>query len=535
MHFLRSGKPFFPVGGQAHNSSADSAEGLDTALRALRIMGGNTITIPVCWEQIEPVEGCFDWALVDALVHRVAQEGVALIIDWFGTWKNGSAKYVPQWVKTQPERFRRVEDAGGGKLCVLSSLCEANLQADKRAFVALMGELKRLDPRGDTLIAVQVENEPGIYPGANREYSAQANQLFFAPLPEALVTFLQTNPHTALTQQWRVGHTQSWPDAFGTAAEELFTAWSISGYIDEIAQAGSAVYPTTYLVNAWVEQKGWHIAGMDYPAGGPVQRTLDVWKLRTPHISVIAPDAYLQTSAEYHACMEAYSREDNPLFIPEAGKEEWHSRFMAEAVGTHHAIGYMCFGLEGVLDSQGQLCDDCAAAAGTMQAMEAMAGAFLHYAHCPLVTIQQAEYATMQYMEWENYLAVAYFIQCKGGSNDGDWNWHDFRHGNHRERLVRTGARGRGWVMQTGAHEFVIAGDGFRMQFFPRRMLTSSLSPLWGREGLIGRAAPYLTVEEGRFTIEGAYQPCRTRNGDESDFGIWTEPDCGAIRVRMIP
>lgn len=535
--FKRAGKPFFPVGGQAHNSSAYQADGLNKALAALRAMGGNTLTVPVYWNQVEPEEGSFDFSGLVNIVRRVQSEGFALILNWFGTWKNGGANYVPDWVKLDPLRFRRVTDFGGVSLNVLSSHCEANVQADARAFAVLGSALRAMDSQGNTLIGVQVENEPGIYPGAMRDFGIEAEAEWTSPLPEELCDFLtaQTDTSTALLWRRHGSRTENWALAFGADAAEFFTAWSVSGYVERVAAAGAAAYETTLLSNAWVQQKGWRVAGLDYPAGGPVAKTLDLWKWRTPHIRLIGPDAYLQTEKEYHECLSAYARTDNPLFIPEAGKEEWHSRFMAEAVGTHRACGYMCFGLEGALDAQGRLTDSCAAAAGTMRAMEATAGALLHHAAWPLVTINQAEYAEAQFMEWDEYLAVAYFLNNQTNHDEGDWNWHDHEHADCRERLRRTGARGRGWVMQAAPHEFIIAGDGFRVQFFPKRALGPQLSPLLSREGLIGRACAYLTVEEGRFTMEGDYEPRKARNGDESDFGVWVEPDCGAVRARLTP
>ena len=57
------------------------------------------------------------------------------------------------------------------------------LEADKRAFVALMRHLKKTDPQ-HTVIMVQVENESGTW-GAIRDYSPAAQKAFDAPVPAA--------------------------------------------------------------------------------------------------------------------------------------------------------------------------------------------------------------------------------------------------------------------------------------------------------------------------------------------------------------
>ena len=66
--FQVDGKPFFPLGGQAKNSSGYNRQEAETAFRAVVAMHGNTLEIPVYWEQVEPVEGAFDFAAVDTLL-----------------------------------------------------------------------------------------------------------------------------------------------------------------------------------------------------------------------------------------------------------------------------------------------------------------------------------------------------------------------------------------------------------------------------------------------------------------------------------
>ena len=143
--FMVDGKPFFPLGGEASNSSGYNDGESETAFKAVKMIHGNTVEIPVYWEKVEPKEGKFDFTMVDALVASARRYGIKLILLWFASWKNGNMDYAPAWVKTNPQRFKRVISPMGDDIWVLSSHCQANLEADKRAFIALCNHLKAKD------------------------------------------------------------------------------------------------------------------------------------------------------------------------------------------------------------------------------------------------------------------------------------------------------------------------------------------------------------------------------------------------------
>jgi hypothetical protein len=50
------GRPFFPLGGQARNSSSYTDAESEAAFRAVTQIGGNTLEIPVDRDQMEPKE-----------------------------------------------------------------------------------------------------------------------------------------------------------------------------------------------------------------------------------------------------------------------------------------------------------------------------------------------------------------------------------------------------------------------------------------------------------------------------------------------
>ena len=106
----------------------------------------------MAWELIEPIEGCFDFVLLDGLLRDARSHDLRLIVLWFGSWKNGMSSYVPLWVKQDCARFPCVKLHTDATIEVLSTLAEANWQADARAFAALMRHIAEVDGQDHTVI-----------------------------------------------------------------------------------------------------------------------------------------------------------------------------------------------------------------------------------------------------------------------------------------------------------------------------------------------------------------------------------------------
>src|SRR4051812_49514879 len=76
------GAPFLMLGAQANNSSNYPAM-LPKVWPVIRTLGANTLEIPVAWEQVEPVEGRFDFSWVDTLLTEARANDVRLVLLWF--------------------------------------------------------------------------------------------------------------------------------------------------------------------------------------------------------------------------------------------------------------------------------------------------------------------------------------------------------------------------------------------------------------------------------------------------------------------
>ncbi len=326
---LVDGKPFLILGAQVNNSS-NWTQALDDVWPAIEVVKPNTVMVPVAWEQVEPTEGKFDFSFVDALLAQARQRDVRLILLWFATWKNNAPHYAPAWVKLDNQRFPRVVTEDGRTLNSLSPHGQATLEADRKAFVQLMRHLRQADPQR-TVIMVQPQNEPGTYGGV-RDFSPLAQQVFDGPVPQALLDRRGLQPGT-------------WREVFGADADEIFHAWHIARFIDQVAEAGKAEYPLPMLVNAAL--RGPFNPGQpgQYASGGPTDNVLDVYKAAAPHIDLLAPDIYMPEYTHYTTVLERYSRPDNPLFVAETGNRGEYARYFFSALGRQ-AIGWSPFGID---------------------------------------------------------------------------------------------------------------------------------------------------------------------------------------------
>src|ERR1700761_5876614 len=123
------GKPFFILGGQAHNSSSWPAL-LPQVWAAVEDLNANTLEVPVYWEQLEPQEGQFDFSLVDTLLMQARAHKTRLVLLWFATWKNGSDHYMPAWMKLQAAKYPNCIGVKGDPIDSPSPIFEATLETD---------------------------------------------------------------------------------------------------------------------------------------------------------------------------------------------------------------------------------------------------------------------------------------------------------------------------------------------------------------------------------------------------------------------
>jgi len=320
------GEPFLMLGMQANNSS-NYPDTLKKVWPSFEKLHANTLEIPVAWEQIEPVEGKFDFSYVDTLLQQAREHDARLVLLWFGTWKNNAPHYTPAWVKLNNERFPRVMTKTGDTLNSLSPLGKNTLEADKKAFLELMTHLKKVDEK-NTVIMVQVENEPGTW-GADRDYSAMANKVFNSPIPAELVK--------------KIGVASgSWPEVFGKDADEFFHAYYIAKFCEELAAAGKAIKPLPMYANVALRDP---FNPSFWEKGGATDNVIHIWKAAAPHLDAVAPDIYNPDHKTVLKWLAQYGGKNNPLFVPEIGNSQPYARYFFDTLGNG-GIGFAPFGMD---------------------------------------------------------------------------------------------------------------------------------------------------------------------------------------------
>lgn len=349
------GKPFLALAGELAGSSATSARYMEPFWPEFRKAGLNTLLATVYWEQLEPEEGKFDFTRVDDLIREARKNDMHLVFLWFASWKNGMTSHIPLWMKENQQKYALAETKEGKSVSILSTFCEANRDADARAFAALLGHIREVDAREQTVLMIQIENEMGLH-GNTRDHSAAAEAAFNGPVPAQLTDYLTKNRANLIPEfreAWEKAGARTsgtWEQVFGKGdyTDELFMAWHYASYIEKVAAAGKEAYPIPYFVNAWLVQPEDRHPGT-YPSGGPQAQNHDIWRCAAPHVDILSPDMYL---ADFPGILRRYMRGGNPGFIPESRDGLKGASNAAFLFGEMRGIGYSPMGVERMLERE---------------------------------------------------------------------------------------------------------------------------------------------------------------------------------------
>jgi beta-galactosidase GanA len=488
---LVDGAPYLILGAQANNSS-DWPAMLPKVWPAMEYLHANTLEIPIYWEQFEPQQGKFDSSAIDNILAQAREHHMHLVLLWFGTWKNGSQHYMPEWMKLQPERYFHVINKDGDAVDSPSPFAKASLDADIRAFTEFMRHLKAADP-DRTVLMVQVENETGTW-GSLRDYSPVAQKLFTSPVPVNVLRAMNKAESSA-----------NWQDAFGPEADVCFHAWAIASYVNKIAAAGKAVYPLPLYVNAALRDpfKG---APGTYESGGPTDNVLSIWKAVAPAIDILAPDIYLQNTASYLKVLQLYHRPDNALFVPETTGSAKTARFFFSALGLQ-AIGYSPFGLDytRVHPSQGEDAGSpdrfLVPTAQNYRLIDPMMReiARLNF-EGKLQAVAEEEGKVTQTLHFSAWDAVVSYGAVRNSPAKGN-----------QEPI------GRALVAQLKDNQFLVTGLFARVDFLPVDAK---------------KHRQFLRVEEGTYE-NGDFKFVRILNGDQTDWGLNFSSEPEVLRVSV--
>lgn len=479
---LVNGRPFFILGGQCHNSSAWPAF-LPKVWAAIETMHANTLEAPIYWDQLEAAPGKFDFSLVDTLLKQARIHHVHLVLLWFGTWKNGSNHYMPDWMKLDPAKYPNITGKKGQPVDSPSPHSPYTLHADIGAFTALMQHLKNSD-RQRTVIMVQVENEPGSW-GSIRDYAPDAQRLFEGDVPKALL-----NPDVLKALGRPAVNSGTWQQVFGDRAAEYFQAWSIAGYIGKVAAAGKKAYPLPLYVNVALRNPFTNPSADNYESGGATDNVIPIWKAAAPAIDLLAPDVYLEGSKNILKVLDLYHRADNPLLVPEFALKPESARYLF-AVAARGGLGFAPFGI-----------DDNGRGETTAERLERLNEFANEYAVLASMDEQLALWAS------EGKVSAVCEDETHGQQSISLGAWDmliSFGKGSANAMKPDSIPLGKALVVKLSENEFLAAGELCHITFRPA-----------GNHA--AKAWQYLKVQEGVY-VNGEFKVRRELNGDETDWG----------------
>ena len=308
-------KDFVILGGELSNSAATSVSDIDEVLPRMKALGLNTVLVPVYWELMEPTEGRMDFTLVDRTIDVARQQGLKIVPLWFGAWKNSMSCYAPAWFKRDVKRFPRAMTAEGKPLEIASCFSDNVLQADLKAFSALMQHIAEKDPQREVVIMMQIENEIGMLESA-RDHSPLAEKAY---------------------------KEERWAERYGTDnfADEKFMALHYARYVEHLAKAARKIHDMPLYVNAAMNSRGRKPG--EYPSAGPLAHLADIWKAGAPSIDILAPDIY---DTGFKSWASQYAMPNNRLFIPESRCCENSGVRALYTFGEHQALGFSPFAID---------------------------------------------------------------------------------------------------------------------------------------------------------------------------------------------
>ena len=423
------------LGGELSNSAATSVTDIDEVMPRMKALGLNTVLVPAYWEFIEPLEGKFDFTLIDRTIDVARQEQLHVVFLWFGVWKNSMSCYAPGWFKQDTKRFPRAMTAEGKQMEIASCFSDNVLQADLKAFSALMRHIREKDPQREVVVMMQIENEIGMLESA-RDHS---------PLAE------------------KVYRQSQWAERYGSDvyADEKFMALHYARYVEHLAKAARGIHDMPLYVNAAMNSRGRRPG--EYPSAGPLAHLVDFWHEGAPSIDLLAPDIYdtgfKSWCAQYAMPLRPQNggKIKNRLFIPESRCCENSGVRALYAFGEHQALGFSPFAIDQATPAE---------AASVTNAYHLLRQVY-SIIHLPSSMVTCRHYFTLP---WDPR------------ANDGT-----------------TWPEGGAMLIRLGKYDYLLAGSGVVVEFMTSTEKQQTSQKQLGEDGfLVGQSAADLSAEVGK-------------------------------------
>ena len=498
-------KDFHILGGELSNSAVTSVSDIDEVLPRMKELGLNTVLVPIYWELMEPVEGQLDFTLTDRIIDVARQQGLKVVPLWFGAWKNSMSCYAPAWFKRDVKRFPRAMTAAGKPLEIASCFSDNVLEADLKAFSALMRHIAMKDPQREVVIMMQIENEIGMLESA-RDHSPLAEKAY---------------------------KKERWAERYGTDdyADEKFMAWHYACYVEQLAKAARKIHNMPLYVNAAMNSRGRKPG--EYPSAGPLAHLADIWKAGAPSIDILAPDIY-DTGFKSWASQYAMplrpqdgGKVKNRLFIPESRCCENSGVRALYAFGEHRALGFSPFAIDQASAHETESVTRAYALLRQIFSIKADVAANRSWG---LLFDQEDRERTVDddgvVMTCRHYFTLPWDSRATDGS---------------------TWPEGGAMLIRLGKHDYLLAGSGVVVDFKTRTEKQQEQQKVLGEDGFAeagaassssavfsGSRLGLLSVDEVTIDHQGRMQYQRRHNGDQSHQGRHARISVGEWKILRI-
>ena len=524
-----NGKDFFSIGGQVNNSSNYNKEDIIRSFEIAKKLGLNTIAVPFYWDQIEIEEDKYNTSSIDLVLKLCRENNLKLCLIWFGTYKNGASTHAPKYIKENPEKYWPIYTTNGHLSATLSPLCNETCLRDRKAFEQLLLKAKQLD-KDHNIIAIQVENEAGSL-GAARDYSQRGNEAFAKPVNKDLIEMIKELkddcPILRYFNQNGRKENASWGETFGFYAPDIFMAYHLSKYINEVASKAKELFDVPTYINVWTFDNGDLIPGLSYPSGGATKNAIEIYKHFAKNIDFIAPDVYASSLDVFEAQALPYAREDNNFFIPESFPSDHQYPIILKMIKEHHLSGIHCFGIDTLLNENNELNETAQKYKRVVDILNSSKTLLEKgLQNDNFIAVYQMYNEPFKVYEMGDYLIKIMFFNA----NDRYIAHVDAKH--RKESLFEK--KPLGFIFQgEDKQTFYITGQGFCVRFTKKesveQVTDSLLLDLAHNKNAFHQ---FIDVCEGTYNEKG-FVCLRKRNGDEIDYGVWTDNDIGVTRVRF--
>ena len=499
------------LGGELSNSAATSVADIDEVMPRMKALGLNTVLVPAYWELTEPREGDFDFSLIDRTIDVARREQLRVVFLWFGAWKNSMSCYAPAWFKADTKRFPRAMTADGKPMEIASCFSDNVLQADLKAFSALMRHIKERDPQREVVTMMQIENEIGMLESA-RDHS---------PLAE------------------RAYKKEQWAERYGTDdyADEKFMALSYARYVEHLAQAARQIHDMPLYVNAAMNSRGRRPG--EYPSAGPLAHLIDFWNEGAPSLDLLAPDIYdtgfKSWAAQYAMPLRPQDggKVRNRLFIPESRCCANSGVRALYAFGEHQALGFSPFAIDQASPQETESVTKAYALVRQVENLKA-ANAKAVQTTWGLLFDQDDRERTIcdegVVMTCRHYFTLPWDPRATDGS---------------------TWPEGGAMLVRLGKYDYLLAGSGVVVSFKtpteqqqtePKQLGEDGFaeagaegaSPAAARQRFEGKRLGLLSVDEVEIGTDGTMHYLRRHNGDQTHQGRHARIGVGEWKVLHI-